>query len=328
MAKSSLASPSVEKSTFHGYTATRVNDSDRNAPLPPPTNPAHINVTEMNTPLLAPTGLMEVASVATNPVGKGGCPKCGRDVAGRALVMHLKTCHMNVPPPRQVDPFSDARNASAETKVAFTPPTTSQIAPSPMLASQLNHLGGQRTEVASTTSLPMEKPPSTHDEMGDPYDVPDEPQLPCPHCGRTFREKALQRHVGKCLKINKERKQFNAVAQALPAEAVKLHKDVERQEAKQAKKNKNCDTAKPCGQMPAWKAKSEAFRNAIKNARVVDQCIKEGKPLNQLPAFVPTAPELDDRTQCPHCGRKFGQLQAERHIPICPKGKGRGKGKR
>merc|ERR1719321_1331802 len=57
-----------------------------------------------------------------------------------------------------------------------------------------------------------------------PAEIPEyaeEPQFPCPHCGRTFREKVLARHVGKCVKINRDRKVFDAVAHAIPQEAMK-----------------------------------------------------------------------------------------------------------
>jgi len=146
-------------------------------------------------------------------------------------------------------------------------------------------------------------------------DATEEPQLPCPHCGRTFREKVLNRHVGVCLKVNRERSAFNAVAHAIPQEAVKAKEHSEKQVSRKAPR----DAGKGAG----WKAKSEAFRAAIKGARVVDEFIKQGRPLSELPPPKATAPELDDRVQCPHCGRRFGQQQAERHIPICPKAKGR-----
>lgn len=142
----------------------------------------------------------------------------------------------------------------------------------------------------------------------------DEPQEPCPHCNRTFRLKILEKHVKNCQKVFMEKRKAFDVG-AVSAEAAKLKAEHERQERIDAKKNghKKEDPNK----VPAWKKKSEAFRNVIKNAREVDQAIKEGKPLKDLPPPVPTDADLDDRTPCPHCRRKFGSEQAKRHIPKC-----------
>jgi len=40
-----------------------------------------------------------------------------------------------------------------------------------------------------------------------------------------------------------------------------------------------------------------------------------GEDITKLPVF---KDEHDDRVPCPHCGRKFAPLTAERHIPkVC-----------
>eukprot|EP00928_Gymnodinium_smaydae_P037693 TRINITY_DN26123_c0_g1_i1.p1 TRINITY_DN26123_c0_g1~~TRINITY_DN26123_c0_g1_i1.p1 ORF type:complete len:564 (-),score=53.95 TRINITY_DN26123_c0_g1_i1:71-1654(-) len=120
----------------------------------------------------------------------------------------------------------------------------------------------------------------------------DEAREPCPHCGRTFSVEAIQRHINICQRsTNKKGKRIGADTGATKSEV----------DAK-VKLNNN------------WKAKSEQFREAMRNARLVAQYQKEGR-LNELPAMTTTAP--DDRIACPHCSRKFGAVQAERHIPIC-----------
>ena len=40
-----------------------------------------------------------------------------------------------------------------------------------------------------------------------------------------------------------------------------------------------------------------------------------GVDLATLPP--PAPPEYDDRVPCPHCGRRFNAMAAERHIPKC-----------
>lgn len=143
----------------------------------------------------------------------------------------------------------------------------------------------------------------------------DEPQEACPHCNRTFRLKVLEKHLKICQKVFMEkRKAFDAGI--VPAEAAKLKAEHDRAERIEAKKNGGKKEADP-NKDPAWKKKSEAFRNIIKNAREVDKAIKEGKPLKDLPPPPPTDADLDDRTPCPHCRRKFGAEQAKRHIPKC-----------
>jgi len=152
----------------------------------------------------------------------------------------------------------------------------------------------------------------------------DEPLEACPHCSRTFRAKVLARHVGICEKVFiQKRAAFDAGV--VPAEAQKAKRAAEKMEKQSRKQQGGRKSAAPeeeaLPKAAAWKQKSEAFRAAIKNARVVDKYIKEGRPLSELPAAAPTPAELDDRTPCPHCGRRFGQQQATRHIPLCPQNK-------
>lgn len=34
-------------------------------------------------------------------------------------------------------------------------------------------------------------------------------------------------------------------------------------------------------------------------------------------SYQPQPDQYDDRTPCPHCGRKFNDIAAQRHIPHC-----------
>jgi hypothetical protein len=131
--------------------------------------------------------------------------------------------------------------------------------------------------------------------------------------------------------FQKQRKKFDPTANRMPEEAMQALTQAKKAEVKQAKgkgKGKQKAAAAPATEeqelkkQPAWKLKSEAFRNAMKDAKVIKECQAKGKP---LPPPKPTAPELDDRIGCPHCGRKFGEQQALRHIPLCAKAKARPK---
>jgi hypothetical protein len=81
--------------------------------------------------------------------------------------------------------------------------------------------------------------------------------------------------------------------------------------------------------MPKWKADSNAFRQAMRNARMVSRAEKESKATGvPLHLLLPPgggrggsqmgggAPQVDPSfMQCPHCGRSFNQKAGERHIP-------------
>ncbi|CAE8617159.1 unnamed protein product [Polarella glacialis] len=286
------------------------------------------------------------------PEVQPGCPKCGRAASGRALVMHLKTCTARQRP--QGDPFSNTpkgpdaaggvRNAArviSQGSRPISPPLPAQTAaarpaspPLPAQAAKATNDNNNRPPspplparaAISVSNTPKQVPgrgsvsPSFAQEqaLGPDDDGDSEPLEPCPHCARTFRSKVLQRHMGICVKIfQKQRKTFDAVAHGVSDEAKKAKVSHEGQEKQQAKTSMAAAPAPDAGGDPGWKKKSEAFRSAIKNARVVDQYIAAGKSLKDLPPAPPTDPSLDDRMQCPHCGRRFGQTQAERHIPQC-----------
>ena len=58
---------------------------------------------------------------------------------------------------------------------------------------------------------------------------------------------------------------------------------------------------------------SESLRAAMENMRQVNAAIARGDP---LPPPVLSAPD-PSLVQCPHCGRRFNDKAAERHILSC-----------
>mmetsp|Transcript_19757 Transcript_19757/g.32016 ORF Transcript_19757/g.32016 Transcript_19757/m.32016 type:complete len:762 (+) Transcript_19757:18-2303(+) len=149
-------------------------------------------------------------------------------------------------------------------------------------------------------------------EIGEPsqtdldVDVPG-PTAACRHCGRSFAASALVRHEAICQRVfGRQRKRFDAASHRR-AEGAEGAAPIQRA------------APRVVAQVPAhshWREQSEAFRQAMRSARQVSAHIAAGRPLSELPP-PPTAPELDDRVECPHCGRRFGAVQAERHIPRC-----------
>ena len=68
-----------------------------------------------------------------------------------------------------------------------------------------------------------------------------------------------------------------------------------------------------------WRMKSNAFREAMKASRAVAAHLQAGRPASELPPPRMSDPALDDRVPCPHCGRRFNDVAAQRHIPLCNK---------
>merc|ERR1711991_451117 len=68
--------------------------------------------------------------------------------------------------------------------------------------------------------------------------------------------------------------------------------------------------------MPKWKAQSLQLRAAMSTCHGGSQSSSSGGGVSAAAAAAAAA-AMDNRVECPHCGRKFGETQAERHIPKC-----------
>ena len=160
-------------------------------------------------------------------------------------------------------------------------------------------LAGSQPTAAPASETPRELPLRSEyptgnlDDMFEPEEAP--AQVPCDVCGRRFNVNRLERHIAICAKLNtKKRKVFGESAERLKLQEKFAAEAAKEAETKQAKK-------------PLWKTQSEQFQSAMKNARAV----QAGEPPPE------SEPVEDTRVPCPHCGRKFEALVAERHIPKC-----------
>eukprot|EP01004_Peranema_trichophorum_P002228 NODE_1323_length_2011_cov_40.238877_g1110_i1.p1 GENE.NODE_1323_length_2011_cov_40.238877_g1110_i1~~NODE_1323_length_2011_cov_40.238877_g1110_i1.p1 ORF type:complete len:580 (+),score=175.94 NODE_1323_length_2011_cov_40.238877_g1110_i1:70-1809(+) len=137
--------------------------------------------------------------------------------------------------------------------------------------------------------------------------------VPCPQCGRNFREDRLDKHVKICYKVFCSKpKVFNSKKQRLDPEAAKLLKQNERTE--KTKKPSAPKKEEPLKALPKWKQQHEDFQNALRCARGLGPITSN---FGAGPNSGPPPPPVDTRTECPHCGRRFAEDVAERHIPKC-----------
>merc|ERR1712176_1742328 len=131
----------------------------------------------------------------------------------------------------------------------------------------------------------------------------------CAQCGRKFAPAALARHTKICAKVfGQKRKAFKA--QTVDDEAKKAARSTDQAAVEKELARKRALAKKK------WKAQSALLRNAVRTSKQIEDAIKQGKSLNDLPQM-PSIPIEDDRVPCPHCGRKFAEETAKRHIPKC-----------
>ena len=138
--------------------------------------------------------------------------------------------------------------------------------------------------------------------------LPDMAECAC--CNRRFRLDRLPRHEEACRRAaerQKKRKAFDPRAQRWQGDA-----DAE-QAVQNAVKRGLLDKPDPEAQASQREAKRKKWQKQSLQIRRAAAAAKDGGA---------TAPMLaeaddDDRVPCPHCGRKFAALPAERHIAKC-----------
>lgn len=136
-------------------------------------------------------------------------------------------------------------------------------------------------------------------EMAD--DVVEIQRVECEYCGRSFASESLSRHQQTCKKT-KKRPVFNMTKQRLEGTDIPMVKH-------------KTQSTPPAPPKHDWKKESEDFRRSLREARKVEQILKAGGDLKDLPP--PTYSENPNYRQCPHCQRRFAPDVAERHIPKC-----------
>jgi uncharacterized C2H2 Zn-finger protein/type II secretory pathway pseudopilin PulG len=129
----------------------------------------------------------------------------------------------------------------------------------------------------------------------------------CRYCNRRFAADRLEVHESICCKsAKKKRKTYDATKHRV--EGTELEQYVRRGKNLSSKSSK---------QVPKkdWRRTHEEFINAIRAAKQAQAHVAKGGKLTDLPPPPPSS--NPDYVQCPHCGRKFNEAAAERHIPKC-----------
>lgn len=119
--------------------------------------------------------------------------------------------------------------------------------------------------------------------------------VPCSKCGRSFGEDRIDKHERACKGAAKPKK-------------VKLfHKPISDKE-KARMDNTKAKSSK-------WRQQHDDFVQAMKYNRKMNAVEARGGDIRNMPPPPRTVdPSL---VPCPHCGRRFGETQAARHIPAC-----------
>ncbi|XP_060081043.1 zinc finger C2HC domain-containing protein 1A-like [Ylistrum balloti] len=125
---------------------------------------------------------------------------------------------------------------------------------------------------------------------------------PCRSCGRQFVQESLAKHEPICMKqAAKKRKVFDSTKQRAEGTEVSYRqmKQAQKKEVRPPKTN--------------WRAQHQDFINTVRSARQVTVAMERGDPLPP-----PPPPSINpDYVQCPHCGRRFNEKAAARHIGFC-----------
>ena len=161
---------------------------------------------------------------------------------------------------------------------------------------------------------------------------------PCRVCGRSFAIERLAKHESACAKIAaKPRQVFNTQGQRMSDDQVKAAQGTAsggggagggrgssvggRSRGSTAAQAPDASSA---ATVPKWKRQSQDFQAMLKQGRRDKALLRQGVRASELPPpDYPQQEQHDDRVECPHCGRKFSQAAAERHVPHCKNMKAR-----
>ncbi|XP_076267154.1 uncharacterized protein LOC143200579 isoform X1 [Rhynchophorus ferrugineus] len=210
------------------------------------------------------------------------------------------------------------RNATSkqETKVVTKKPPTKTHTPSRSVSSNSNQSSPRSASKMSARPGATPSPRAPTNNRPSARQVPKSPVIrddlsECRYCGRRFATDRLGVHEDICGKSGKKkRKVYDATKHRV--QGTELESYVIRG-GKKVPSNKV--TAKASAAKKDWRRTHEEFIAAIRAAKQAQAHIAKGGKLSDLP---PPPPSTNpDYVQCPHCGRRFNEAAAQRHIPKC-----------
>ncbi|XP_043672228.1 uncharacterized protein LOC122631073 isoform X1 [Vespula pensylvanica] len=172
------------------------------------------------------------------------------------------------------------------------------------------HISSSKGRMATRARTPISASPTSkgHSAKGGTSQNTTENLIACKVCGRRFAQDRVNLHEQICAKtMQKKRKQFDTTMYRV--KGTELESFVKKSSKKSDLKPKKPEVKSN------WRRKHEEFINAIRSAKQVQAHLAAGGRLSDLPP--PPVSDTSDYIQCPHCGRKFNQAAAERHIPKC-----------
>lgn len=186
---------------------------------------------------------------------------------------------------------------------------------SPVKSPSSSNAARQKSSTKSSTTTVVSHSPSqssrasTGMRRGPPPGSAAQPatDLPtCRNCGRHFAADRLAKHEEICIKTSKKkRKVFDPTKMRVKGtEAESYLRNAAKTKAKAPELPK-----------ADWRRQHEDFIRSIRDAKAAQAHVAAGGKLSDLPP--PPPMDTSHLIPCPHCGRKFNDSAAQRHIPRC-----------
>ncbi|XP_022699844.1 salivary glue protein Sgs-3-like isoform X6 [Varroa jacobsoni] len=289
--------PSTRATTTTGIVITRTEYSTRSEETLP-----QVRSSTTTKPLSSKSTLNNVASSHSTRPSKDAAAANGPSVPIRPSRAMDSSTTFSVQPSRDSPSRTPVRGGTA-----ISSSSSYHNGPALRTKASKSNSGSATSKSRATLPNPLSKKSNNMplNEVLPPEERPIPPEcVRCDICKRGFLPERLDKHREVCRKIeNRPRKVFNAIKMrtAGTEQESYIRTGAHKKDVPVKKSN--------------WRAKHEEFLRNIREAKKIQYYLANGGKLSDLPPPPPS--ENPDYVQCPHCGRKFNEGAAERHIPKC-----------